>query len=148
MHTVQTSQRRTFLVALAIATAVGAFLMTTALGWGASGSQAAETPAERPPEVGKIEVNPSGQTYGSALVDPENPPVLVQAYGDNGEIGYVYNDELAGPKISSPEEAVEYMKSGKAQERTTLTLYASDGKTPIGTFTIDPAIRVQEEAAK
>lgn len=148
MRNTLTSPRWMFTMAAALAATLTAFAIAIALGWGTSGSEAAEGSSDDSLAAvlanEKIEINASGQTYGSGLLDPDNPPVLIKAIGDNGEEGYVYEDQLAGPPVASPEEAVEYMKTEAARQPTVLVLYASDGKTPIGTFTLEPAAGVTE----
>ncbi|MDA2804752.1 hypothetical protein [Nocardiopsis suaedae] len=84
--------------------------------------------------------NAQGQTYGSALEarTPQEEPDLIEAYGDDGTLGYVKADDLKGPD-QTREEVLEHID---AQERDAIPdvripLYERDGTTVIGTFTID-----------
>lgn len=80
--------------------------------------------------------NANGQTYGSALYapNPKTEPDLIQAEDENGTVGYVLKTELEGPTPKTPEEATELMR--KTPKVRKINLYASDGKTVIGTFKI------------
>lgn len=66
-------------------------------------------------------INDNGQTIGSAEdVDaPEDIPDLVVEYGTEGQIGYVSSDLLMS-----------------LEESTSIPLYASDGTTVLGEFSI------------
>lgn len=81
--------------------------------------------------------NAGGQTYGSALYapSPELEPDLIQAEDENGTVGYVLKTELDGPIPKTLEEATELMR--KTPKVRKINLYASDGKTVIGTFKIE-----------
>lgn len=76
-------------------------------------------------------VNDSGLTYGSAAwaTDIDDEPDLILAQATNGEIGYVYNDELDGETPASPEEA-------KNEPGYVINVYESDGQTVIGEFEV------------
>jgi hypothetical protein len=74
-------------------------------------------------------VNASGQTYG--VQNQHGIPDLIAAMATNHRSGYVYANQLeTDPK--SPSQAVA---QNNAPPRT-LTVYQSDGKTPIGKFVV------------
>jgi hypothetical protein len=73
-------------------------------------------------------VNASGQTYGTA--NQHGTPDLVAVDATNGRTGYVYATQLTSPAPTSPSQAVAENNSPPK----TLTVYDSDGKTPIGKF--------------
>src|SRR5699024_2307114 len=66
--------------------------------------------------------NERGQTLGSAAEAEslEDVPDLIAAYGDDGQIGYVYSSALMS-----------------VDESTSVPLYASDGTTVIGEFSVN-----------
>ncbi|SEE74764.1 hypothetical protein [Ruania alba] len=79
-------------------------------------------------------VNENGQTYGTPN-EVYGEPDLILAAATNGEVGYVYAEDLNhafGPEPTSPTEAVEYT------ERTAglVPVYEVDGETQIGQFCI------------
>jgi hypothetical protein len=75
-------------------------------------------------------INASGQTYGT--VNYSGTPDLVAAVATNGRSGYVYATELMGPQPTTPSQALASEHSAPR----TVTVYESDGKTPIGQFTV------------
>jgi hypothetical protein len=75
-------------------------------------------------------VNASGQTYGSQ--NQNGTPDLVAVIATNRSEGYVYANQLEGPQPTTPSQAV----AEGHQEPGTLTVYESDGKTPIGQFVV------------
>jgi hypothetical protein len=77
-------------------------------------------------------VNASGQTYGAA--NQHGTPDLVAVVATNGSTGYVYATQLTSPAPTSPGHAVAENNSPPK----TLTVYDSDGKTPIGKFITRP----------
>lgn len=89
----------------------------------------------------QYQVNKYGQTYGHvAAKDIEDYPDLVACIGDNGKEGYVYSKEFLEITAKTPEEAAkiaEEQHNGTYIPRI-LTVYKSDGKTPIDTFTEKP----------
>ncbi len=87
-----------------------------------------------------FETNQRGQTFGALLDGPNGiEPDLIEAKGDDGTIGYVLGDDLDGPDFSSPEEALAWQNSQrKLSAEATIPLYAEDGETAIGTFTLSP----------
>ena len=114
---------------------LGVTLITSAI-------SSAESPLQSYP------VNANGQTYGSDLTAEltGETPDLVLVEGDNGVTGYAYAKDLEGPAFSSPEEAVAYVKS---HESLTIPVYASDGITVLGSFTmgiVDGVTLTEEEA--
>jgi hypothetical protein len=73
-------------------------------------------------------VNASGQSYG--IANQHGTPDLVAVDATNGRTGYVYATQLTSPAPTSPSQAVAENNSPPK----TLTVYDSDGKTPIGKF--------------
>lgn len=74
-------------------------------------------------------INGSGQTYGTP--NPNGVPDLVAAIATNGQSGYVYASQLDGPQPTTPTEAATWSPAPR-----TITVYESDGKTPIGHFVV------------
>lgn len=74
-------------------------------------------------------VNSSGQTYGTP--NPNGAPDLIAAVATNGSAGYVYANQLVGPQPSTPAQAATWSHVPRA-----ITVYDSDGKTPIGQFIV------------
>jgi hypothetical protein len=95
--------------------------------------------AELPP----IAVNGSGQTFGSLLhaSSAADTPDLVLVVGDRGVEGYVYGAELNDPPPGSPEEALR----DNGATSVVLTVYLSDGVTPVDTFTVGGATRLGDD---
>lgn len=84
--------------------------------------------------------NAAGMTYGSALdaQSPDSEPDLILVIAANGEEGYAKKVDLAnaeGSGFTSPEEALAWQAS-RDGSGTPVTVYASDGTTPIGTFVV------------
>jgi hypothetical protein len=81
-----------------------------------------------------ITTNSRGQTAGSAenARTPDEQPDLIAAYGTNGEAGYIKKQDLAKDQPNTPTEASSLSRS-RAQ---TVPLYALDGTTTVGSFTI------------
>ena len=75
--------------------------------------------------------NASGQTYGTQ--NQHGIPDLVAVTATNHLSGYVYADELFSPPPQTPSQAVAEDNAPPSPPRT-LTVYQSDGKTPIGEF--------------
>ena len=121
-----------------------AFLGTAAfIAAGAVGAQASSLmlpdggPSRAAPSYA---TNDQGETYGSALEarTPQEEPDLIEAYGDDGTLGYVKADDLDSPE-QTREEVLDHID---AQEKgaipdVRIPLYESDGETVIGTFTIE-----------
>lgn len=85
------------------------------------------------------EVNEYGQTFGiigNAMRC--DYPDLIAVYGDNYNMGYVYETEWDGEQPSCPEEAAKMMEEAKKNGFPTrvINVYDSDGRTVIDTFTI------------
>ncbi len=92
-------------------------------------------------------VNEQGQTYGSSALAYENLPEgtvskdvidympdLVSVVGEDGTEGYILKEDFLPPSTpSSPEEALQ-MQSDGAYDEKEVPLYASDGKTVLGTY--------------
>lgn len=136
---------------LAIAlTAVTGLLVGTAAGAvvnpaqapppGVSASPDGELGASAPVEFAR---NAAGQTFGEAPngMAPEDWPDLVHVRASNGRTGYVEKtvlNELTGADVSTPEEAVAWMKKMDAAtwDSKTIPVYESDGRSKIGEFEI------------
>jgi hypothetical protein len=73
-------------------------------------------------------VNARGQTYGTP--NQNGTPDLIAAIATNGRSGYVYAKQLLSPLPTTSSQAVAQNHQGPR----TLTVYESDGKTPIGQF--------------
>jgi hypothetical protein len=78
-----------------------------------------------------IKINNRGDRYGSAKYIDIGMLDLVLAQGTNGETGYVRASDLDEPAPKSPEEAAKLVTYNR-----TINLYAKDGITIIGAFTI------------
>ncbi|GAB3537791.1 hypothetical protein GCM10027403_22750 [Arthrobacter tecti] len=80
-------------------------------------------------------VNENGHTYGGP--NDQGEPDLLSVFATNGQMGYVYRDELneasGGGNFTSPEEALAWQESMKGKTAT-VPVYKSDGETVIGEF--------------
>lgn len=90
---------------------------------------------------GKYPVNRNGKTYGSILSKETTgyEPSLIAALGTEGQEGYVRREDLQGPEIRTPEEAVAYMQT--RPESYTIPLYDLQEKV-IGEFEIGGAMDI------
>ena len=77
-------------------------------------------------------VNASGQTYGTP--NASGDPDLVAATAANGRVGYVYDTQLMGPQPTTPSQAITWGQTHPGPR--TITVYESDGKTPVGKFVV------------
>lgn len=77
-------------------------------------------------------VNENGQTYGNEY-DWAGTPDLRLVRNDEGLMGYIYTDE---PKVSSPEEAIQYMEN--IADYMEISMYLQDGETIVGTYSYPP----------
>lgn len=104
--------------------------------------------SEQAPEAGAESpawpTNARGLTYGSSLFaeSPDDEPDLILAYAEDGQLGYVYRDELNGPMPSSPEEALAQQAAMLAEypDGRSIPVYEADGLTKIGVFVVTPGI--------
>ncbi len=103
-------------------------------GEGARTPAAALTAAQAPSSFPR---NAAGQTFGplddSAEAAAAPDLVLVEYAG--GETGYIYATELVAAEaadVTSPEEALAWENERGVRGTRPLTVYASDGATPIG----------------
>lgn len=62
------------------------------------------------------------------------PPTWSQSSPLNHKVGYVYASQLEGPQPTTPSQAITEERREERQGPRTLTVYESDGKTPIGQF--------------
>ncbi len=90
--------------------------------------------------------NGDGLTYGSAAdaTSPANEPDLILVVMDDGNEGYVKKVELdeangaaAVATFKSPEEALTWQEACRNAPAPVVPVYAVDGRTVIGTFTLD-----------
>lgn len=87
-----------------------------------------------------LSMNSSGQTYGPVRDAPVNTdPDLILAVGDEGVSGYILASDLNGPEFASPDEVSRWLEEHPPDQDRVIPLYESDGKTVIGTFTINAA---------
>ena len=117
-----TSRRAAIVLLVLVAGVVG---LTGSLAGGATKGGTDDRPA-----IGGWPEDRNGDGIISDSGD-ERIPDLIKAVGDAGTEGYVRNADLQGPQPSNPEEAVKM----SGQERT-IPLYAADGTTVIGTYTL------------
>ena len=90
---------------------------------------------------GKYSVNRNGKTYGSILLKEATgyEPSLISAVGTEGQEGYVRREDLQGPEIRTPEEAVAYMQT--RPESYTIPLYDLQERV-IGEFEIGGVMEI------
>jgi hypothetical protein len=125
---------------LTVGAGVGIGIVAAANGLGTSAPAAAQStdqPSTERVDVPPARTNASGQTYGSAInaTTAEEIPDLVEAYGNNGKIGYLKKADFLGPQPANPKEAAEYMERVEDEYPKTVPLYGPDGVTQIDTFT-------------
>jgi hypothetical protein len=113
-----------------------------------SGTAGNRPSSTTPPEAAtsSYPTNASGETYGSSAEAQTagEEPDLVLAIGKtrSGEIvhGYVRKSELnaaaTGADVKTPAEATEYSHAAERRAATTIPLYAQDGSTVIGSYTM------------
>jgi len=127
---------------LAGATAGLAFAQAPAIFTPAGVTAAGAVPATAP----TYERNADGLTYGSAMeaISPETEPDLILVIATNGREGYVFRTDLneangatAAKSFDSPEDALRWQAQA-AGKSTTIKVYAVDGKTEVGEFTVIP----------
>lgn len=87
-------------------------------------------------------VNTDGLTYGSALdaISPDTEPDLILVEATNGKEGYVKKTQLdlangSAENFNSPAAALAWQAAHRGLT-STLVVYASDGRTPIGLFIV------------
>lgn len=85
-------------------------------------------------------VNTNGQTYGSgeyAKSDSDLPDLILVRLSDGRE-GYILKKDYIGPSLSLDQvKALPTDSNGNfVQQATTVPVYAQDGTTQIGTFTM------------
>jgi len=84
--------------------------------------------------------NASGQTYGSAFgATWETIPDLVLVITDQGGEGFVPREAVFVPPAESPDAAL-----GVSARSEQIDATDSDGKTVVGTYTLDPGTSSQE----
>jgi len=129
-----------------VAVISGSLLAGAVLGIGAGSALADDRPSGIGPDPNAAEaptypVNAHGETYGSvaSAARPEHEPDLARAVGDDGQIGYLRRQDLAPPSFTSPEEALAWQR-GPGSRPEKIPLFAADGRTVLGTFTINPSM--------
>ncbi|MCB6415684.1 hypothetical protein LI221_11520 [Faecalimonas umbilicata] len=75
--------------------------------------------------LNELKENENGQTYGPDMLGAD----LIEVEMDNGEIGYVYREEL----YNTPVDLNEAMEG---KDTLVLDAYKNDGETKIGQFTL------------
>jgi hypothetical protein len=130
--------RRSVAIALGALTlgASLAVVLSSEIG-GASSGPAGLTPGATIPHKS------TGLTYGSSLgaLDETGVPDLVLVIATNGKHGYVYRSALNaadGSNVSTLQGAAAWAAGGATVSHT-IAVYAEDGTTVIGAFTILPA---------
>ena len=78
-------------------------------------------------DLNELNVNQYGQTYGPDALGAD----LIEVVADDGQIGYIYRNDMEEFQAQSLEDALKY-----SEEVVTLTVYEKDGKTKISTFTL------------
>ena len=78
-------------------------------------------------DLHELNVNQNGQSYGPDALGAD----LIEVIADDGQIGYIYRNDLEELQAQNLEEA--FKRSG---EIVTLTVYGEDGETKISTFTL------------
>lgn len=73
-----------------------------------------------------LNVNEYGQTYGPDALGAD----LIEVISDQGEVGYVYREDLEVTEANTLKETLEN------EEVYIIKVYENDGKTEIGTFTL------------
>lgn len=83
--------------------------------------------------------NEQGLSYGSAVdaLPGCDAPDLIQTEATNGAIGYVYEKDLAAYVPTDPSEAAQANEINS--DGYTVTVYESDGVTPVGEFVVGGA---------
>jgi hypothetical protein len=82
--------------------------------------------------------NANGDSYG--VINDIGTPDLIAVIATNEKQGYVYATDLAhadgsDQNFTSPEQALEWQRE-RAGKTVTITVYLSDGTTPIGEFQV------------
>jgi hypothetical protein len=106
-------------------------------------SPATSSPATSP-SSSPYPTNAAGETYGSAAgaTSSQEEPDLIEAIGvsSSGDVtGYVRKlelDEATGATVQTPQEAIAWTQSHTGGAATSIPLYAEDGTTVVGKFTI------------
>jgi len=83
--------------------------------------------------------NSQGLTYGSdAQAGSEAlAPDLIAVVGDHRVLGFVHADDLYGPEIHSPEEALAYEEELAASGPPVIDVYDVNGERVVDTFTLE-----------
>ncbi len=118
-------------ISLIIGITVGTFVII---------SSSASVPNEESGVIKPVySMNDNGLSYGTVenALSTRDEPDLILVYGDNGNLGYVYKNDLNEEPPKSPEEAekrqIERIKNKEFSR--VITVYENDGETIIDTFT-------------
>lgn len=123
----------------------GAFAAGAPVLFSPAGLSPAEGIPDQPMPEPSYEVNANGETFGSLAeaTSPETEPDLIQAIANNGQYGYVKKAELddangttAAESFRSPADAVAWQEQAIARGDVLIPVYAEDGVTVIGDFTV------------
>ncbi len=142
-----TRNRRLQVVAASIAALFAAASVGSALAWGARNSQQITgTPVLAVGSTTHFPTNARGETYGSAAgLVPSNEPQLISAVGTSptGQQvqGYVSASALnaaEGGNATTPQQALAAEHAAASARPETIPLYAENGVTVIGSFTLSP----------
>lgn len=89
-----------------------------------------------PAQFGKYEVNKNNQTFGSGLGEliVGKEPDLIQAYAENGQLGYVKSTDLNKNDYETLDEVRREIAQNGLESVKTIPVYESDGITTIGYF--------------
>jgi hypothetical protein len=96
--------------------------------------------------------NASGETFGSALAATSlaSEPDLILTTASNGQVGYMYKTDLQaadGSNVNSLQQAAAW-DAERASVSEVITVYAEDGVTKVGTFTITPGVGMSPSLGK
>lgn len=129
------TKRSTTFFRLAVATALSAVVCVASASFASSFAfdEVEESPSSPSSEY---PTNKDGMTFGSDFGQDESPD-LVLARGDDGTVGYVKRQDVYGPDDVTLEDVLRQMEAGDPESRT-IPLYAEDGTTVIGKFTLPP----------
>ncbi|TXR51550.1 hypothetical protein [Quadrisphaera setariae] len=91
-----------------------------------------------------FEENDSGETFGSIanIASPAVAPDLILVYANNGALGYVLRSDYY-PTTPLKDTPTAQLPVGTSLART-IPVYAEDGETVIGDFTLDAVTPISQ----
>ncbi|GMA37790.1 hypothetical protein [Demequina litorisediminis] len=102
---------------------------------GVSGLGTSAPPGAAPvAETHQPTVSNDDTRLGEVILD-EKEPEFIQAWGEDGTLGFVKSADLEPVKVSSPEDAAR--ANDVADKVFSIPLYDEDGKTVIGEFLVN-----------